>query len=234
MNLRFLISGVMTLVCLGAGWAVIAQRQDLEHLQVERQAQLTALSQDSAAPTPGGAKPAEAGSAPAQEESSSELLQLRSEVTRLTQRKQALANVQAENEQLRMKLAYRATNASPGTLLPPGFIRKSQAQMVGFNSPQDTIQTLLWAIHNRDSNTFLQSLAPEAAAIMQARFQQPGHSFEELFRGSEALAGMAVVEQHQLPDGSIEVKVQMGPSDVFSEGIKFRQVNGQWKLAQPF
>jgi hypothetical protein len=234
MNLRFLISGVMTLVCLGAGWAVIAQRQELEHLQGQRQAQLTALSQDSAAPTPDEAKPAETESALAQAGGSTELLQLRSEVTRLTQRKQALANVRAENEQLRTKLAYRATNAPSGTLLPPGFIRKSQAQMVGFNSPQDTIQTLLWAIHNRDSNTVLQALTPEAAGTMQARFQQPGHSFEEFFRGSEALAGMAVVEQHQLPDGSIEMKVQMGPSDIFSEGIKLRQVNGQWKLAQPF
>ena len=134
MNVRFLISGLMTLVCLGAAWAVIAQRQELGHLRVERQAQLTALSQDTTPQAASEAKPAATVSTPAQADSSSELLQLRSEVTRLTQRKQALANVPTENEQLRMKLAFRATNAAPGGLLPPGFIRKSQAQMVGYAS----------------------------------------------------------------------------------------------------
>lgn len=144
MNLRFLLSGLLTLVCLGAAWAVISQRQELGHLQVERQAQLASLSQDASAQPPGEAKPAEAASTLARSDSSAELLQLRSEVTRLTQRRQSLANVKSENEQLRMKIASRATNAAPGTALPAGYIRKSQARMVGYNSPQDVLQTLLW------------------------------------------------------------------------------------------
>jgi hypothetical protein len=234
MNPRFLISGFMTLVCLGAGWGVIAQHRELGQLRAERQTQLTALSQDTAAPALSDVNPVEPTATTAQIESSSELLKLRSEVTRLMQRKQALANVQAENEQLRTKVASRATNAAPGMTLPPGFIRKSQAQMVGFNSPQDTLQTLLWAIHNRDSNTLLQALTPESAGKMQARFNQSGDSMDKFFKGSEALPGMAVVEQQQLPDGSIELKVQVVPGEVLSEGIKFRQINGQWKMAQPF
>ena len=234
MNARFLISGLITLVCLGAAWAVIAQRQELGHLQVERQAQLAALSQDTTPPAAGESKPAESGSAPAQGASSSELLELRSEVTRLTQRRQSLANVKAENEQLRMKLASRATNAAPGTLLPPGFIRKSQAQMVGYNSPQDALQSFLWAVQHRDFNTVLQSFTPEAAQNMQAQVQQRGNSVDDFFRGTAALVGMALVEQKQLPDGSIEGKVQFGPTDAAPQSVVFRLVNGQWKVAGPF
>ena len=234
MNVRFLISGLMTLVCLGAAWAVIAQRQELGHLKIERQAQLTALSQDTTPQAPSGAKPAETVSTPAQADTSPELLQLRSDVTRLTQRKQALANVQKENEQLRMKLASRATNAAPGALLPPGFIRKSQAAMVGYNSPQDTLQSFLWAVQHRDFNSVLQSFTPEAAQNMQAQFQQAGRSPDDFFRDTAALPGLAIVEQKQLPDGSIEGKVQFGPSDAAPQSVVFRQVNGQWKVAGPF
>jgi hypothetical protein len=234
MNIRFLISSFMTLLCLGAAWAVIAQHQQLGHLRAEREAQLAALSQDAAAPAPTEVKPAEPGSAPPQAEGSSELLQLRNEVTRLTQRRQGLANVRAENERLRTQLATRGTNATPGAALPPGFIRKSQAQMVGFSSPQNTLQTLLWAVQNHDANTVLQSFTAETAQTMQAQVQQPGHSADEFFREAEALIGMALIEQKQLPDGSIEGKVQVAPDDSSPQRITFRQVNGEWKLAGPF
>jgi hypothetical protein len=45
---------------------------------------------------------------------------------------------------------------------------------------------------------------------------------------------MALVEQKQLPDGSIEAKVQFGPSDAIPQSVVFRLVNGQWKVAGPF
>jgi hypothetical protein len=234
MNLRFLISSVMALICLGAAWAVIAQHQELGHLRAERQGQLAAIAQDTASPAPSEVKPAESIAVPAPAESSSELLQLRSEVTRLTQQRQALANVRAENERLQAQVASRGTNATPGTVLPPGFIRKAQAQMVGYASPQDTIQSFLWAMQKHDFNTVLQSFTPEAAQSMQAQFQQPGHSVDDFFRGSEALVGIGISEQKQLPDGSIEAKVQMGLADFSAPSVVFRQVNGQWKVAGPF
>jgi hypothetical protein len=234
MNIRFLIGGLMTLICLGAAWAVIAQRQELGHLRIERQAQLAALSGDAASPAPTGVQPAQAGPAPVAPENPSELLQLRSEVTRLTQQRQALANVRAESERLRTQLASRSTNAAPGTVLPPGYIRKAQARMVGYNSPQDTLQTLLWGVQNHDFNTILQSFTAESAQKMQAQFQQSGRTVDDFFRGTEALVGMALIEQKQLPDGSIEAKAVMGPEDATPQAIKFQLINGQWKVAGPF
>ncbi len=234
MSLRFLISSLLILVCLAALWAVIAQRQELGHLRMSHQAQITALAQDTAAPAPSEVKPAEPAPGPAPEGSSSELLQLRSEVTRLTQQRQALAGVRTENERLRTQLASRGTNAPPGMAMPPGFIRKSQAQMVGYNSPQDTLQSLLWAFQNHDFNSLLQAYTPEAAQSMRARFQQPGPSIEALFHDADSVVGVALIEQKQLPDGSIEAKIQAGPGEVSPHRTIFRLVNGQWKVADPF
>jgi len=234
MNIRFLFSSLLTLLCAGAVWAVIAQRQELGHLRAERETRLTALSADVASPAPGDVKPAEPASAAAQTGSPSELLHLRGEVTRLTQQRQALANVVTENERLRSQLASRGTNVAPGMALPPGFIRKSQAQMVGYNSPQDTLQSFLWAVQNHDFSSVLHAFTMEAAQNMQAQFQQAGRSADDFFRDTAALVGLAIVEQKQLPDGSIEGKVQFGPSDAVPQSVVFRQINGQWKVAVPF
>lgn len=234
MNLRFLISSLLALICLGAVWAVISQHQQLGHLQAERQAQLAALSATPSSPASPEVQPAPAVPVTAGATNASELLQLRSEVTRLTQQRQVLATARADNEQLRVQLAARATNAAPGTTLPPGFIRRTQARMVGYNSPQDVLQTLLWGVQNRDFNTVLQSFTAESAQKLQAQFQQQGRSLDDFFRGTEALVGLAIIEQKQLPDGTIEAKVVMGPDDSTPQTMKFQSINGQWKVAGPF
>ena len=69
---------------------------------------------------------------------------------------------------------------------------------------------------------------------MQAQFQQPGHSVDDFFHGSDTLAGITITEQKQLPDGSIEAKVQIGFADFSAQSVVFRQTNGQWKVAGPF
>jgi len=84
------------------------------------------------------------------------LLRLRNEVSRLTGRKRELTGALTENESLRAQLARRATNSPAGTGLPAGYIRKNQAKMAGYNTPEDTIQSLLWALNNRDFPNLLQ------------------------------------------------------------------------------
>lgn len=230
MSIRFLFSSLLTLVCAGAVWAVIAQRQELGHLRTEREVRLTALSADIASPAPSDVEPAEPAAAAAQAEGPSELLQLRGEVTRLTQQRQALANVVTENERLRSQLASRGTNVAPGMALPPGFIRKSQARNVGFGSPEDTVQTFLWAMQNHDFNTLLQALTPGLAQVMQSRVRDSGRSMDDFFRDTDAFIGMGVFDRKQRPDGSIEAKAQI-TSDSPPQTVTFQLVNGQWKMA---
>src|SRR5204862_1759085 len=88
---------------------------------------------------------------------SSDLLQLRDRVHRLTQRRDELASIGLENQRLSEQLAIRATNGPPET----GYVRKSQAKFAGYATPENTLQTFLWAIHNRNYATYLDTLVPE-------------------------------------------------------------------------
>ena len=151
MNRRVLFGGFLAAVCLAILWGVWGQRSELAGLRAEHQqlqAQLAARADSP--PPPATAEPAGPASTSPQQALAvtPELLRLRNEVTRLTERRQALAGVRAENERLRAQLATRGTNGPAGFQLPPGYIRKSEARMVGYNSPDDTLQSLLWAVQN--------------------------------------------------------------------------------------
>jgi hypothetical protein len=232
MKPRFIISGGATLLCLAAIWAVMAQRQQLASLRAEQSLQLAALSYPAAGNAPGSTNKGEdAERAAGSQEASSELLHLRAEVTRLTQRRQALANVRAENDQLLKQVASRTTNAAPSSKLLPGFIRKAEARMVGYNTPQDTLQTFLWAVQNRDTNALLQVLTPESAQTLTSKIEQGENPLEGLW--TAPIIGMAIMEQRQMPDGTLEAKVGV-TADIPPQPIIFRQINGQWKMLGPF
>ena len=48
-----------------------------------------------------------------------------------------------------------------GFQLPPGYVRKRDARLVGFNTPEDTLQSLLWAIQNHDLAKVLEAFTPD-------------------------------------------------------------------------
>jgi hypothetical protein len=111
MNSRFLISGILTVLCAAALWSVVQRQQHLADLRARQQQLLAQL---------GPASPDAAGTSASESVAPSvaspsvppELLQLRAEVTRLTKQKNALAGVAAENGRLRAEFAAR-TNAPP-------------------------------------------------------------------------------------------------------------------------
>ena len=57
----------------------------------------------------------------------------------------------------------QGTNSSSGTL-PPGYVRKRQARLVGYNTPEDTIQSFLWAVQNHDAVRQILKVEPADAA----------------------------------------------------------------------
>jgi len=223
---RFLITFLAILLCLAAVCAVAARQKQLARLRAEERDTLSDLSQISAPP----AAPSESSSPHEAPAASTELLRLRSEVAQLTQRRQALAGVAAENRALKSQLASGATNAPSGVELPPGFLRKSQAQLVGYASPQDTLQSLLWAVQNRDLTNLLQALTPEAAHWLTAR--KSAHTAQELFDEIDTFVGMAVVATNQQPGGGLELEVETIPGRP-PVPIGFQQINGEWKIQGP-
>ena len=99
--------------------------------------------------------------------------------------------------------------------------------MAGYNTPEDTLQSLLWALHHKNSFHVLQAFTP--AAVEQ--FQRE-HPQEDILERMDALIGMAIVGKDQLSDGSVEVRVLVAP-DLPPAPFRLQSIDGQWKIASP-
>jgi len=228
MKSRTFIGVVPWLICAGLVWGLVAQHGQLTTLRAERE---KLAEQANGAMDSGGSAGEPAAGAAAQEskttESSAEVLRLRNEVTQLTARKQAMSGVRAENEKLKVQVAMGGTNAQSGIALPPGYLRKSDAVPRGYNSPQATLESFLWAIQNHDFTNLLQAVTPKFAEhlINEHGTKSP----EDFFKGAEHIPGINVLSERTLADGKVELEVEIVPG-VPSGKIQFEQVNGQWRM----
>ena len=227
MNRRALTIVLAVLLCLAALTTVSMQRAQLAALRAEQ----SRLLAESATPSAdlAHASAAEITTAPLAAPApavSSELLRLRSEVTRLTRQRAELGSAVIENQRLRAQAANHATNTATGIALPPGYVRASQARMAGYNTPEDAMETMLWAMHNHDLTNLLQGFTPDMAREIQAQAARESGSF---FRDADAFPGLSIVSREQMPDGTISVNAEIAPGMPFGP-IRFRQINGQWKM----
>jgi hypothetical protein len=236
MKPRALFGGLLIVLCLATLWGVWAQRSQLAGLHAEQQQLLAQLA--TRADGPVSPETAEATSAsPATPQptlvATPELLRLRNEVTRLTERRRELAGVRADNDRLRAQVARRGTNGPAGTQMPPGYLRKSEARLVGYNSPDDTIQSLLWSIQNHDLTNLLQAFSPDQSEQLMSEVLRSKRSAEDFFRDAGVVPGMAILDRKQLPDGVVELKMEMAPG-LTPAPVRMRQFGGQWKITAPF
>ena len=200
-----------------------AQRSQLHQLQLqcdELRAKRQLQAQEPLAPAQGSTQ-----TEPAGDRGSSELLQLRNQVGQLNRQMRELSQVQQEQVRLQEQLRQAGTNK---------FIRRSQAKRAGYQTPADTMETFLWSIQNRNVEALLECFTPEAAVAFKQAAANSGRSSEDFFREVQALVGMKITNQKTLPDGSIEIEVEMAPGPgIPSAKLRLENVNGQWKLATP-
>lgn len=161
-----------------------------------------------------------------------ELLRLRAEVTRLGNRKRELGGAQAENQRLQAQIAACGPNV-PGAVVPPAsYILKSQARNLGYSTPEATIETLLWAIQNRDPSRFLQAFDPQLAKQLETRMQNSS-STDALFEEFSALPGIHIRKKMDGTDGEVVVTMGIAP-EANSQPWRLKQLGGQWKLVEGF
>ena len=203
-------------------WSKSRQVSELRQKQKELLAQLS-TSAESAPVTPPNSEQAK----PADDSNTSELLRLRAEVNRLTRRKQELMAVSAENQRLKAQLASSSTNSKAP--LPNGYIRKSAAQNRGYDTPQNTLETFLWALQTQNITNFLDTFTPEAADNMRKVIESSSASVEDFFRLTKAMPGLRIMSTERTADGTIRAQVEIAPG-VNPESMRFRQIDGQWKL----
>ena len=227
MKPRTLIIGVSLSICGLTITGVVLQARQLDALREEGQRlrqKLKHLRDEEARTVSSAAVTKQAVSPP-----SLELLRLRNQVSQLLRRQRELANVQTENERLRTRIATARTNAANG--LPLGYIRKSEARNMGYTSPEATLQTLLWAIQNRDFTNLVASFTAESAREMQEQMKRSGNSVAEFFKDAEFLPGFNVLNRVATGDDALELKVEIVPGNgAYAQPMRFRLINGEWKM----
>jgi len=128
----------------------------------------------------------------------SELLRLRGEVTQLRQQTNDIAKLREENEKLRARASVSAnaveeTNAAPGAEIH----ERDSWVFAGYNSPENTVQSLIWAFSQTNKEAFLacidsnsddyasmlndtnfdQKMSEQAAELKSFRFGAPTRMF---------------------------------------------------------
>jgi len=227
MNSRAFIIIVCVGGCLATLIGTVVQGRKISDLRAERE-QLA--SDDHGAPTQllaDGPK-TQARKPVAADSPSLERLQLRSEVNRLMSRRRELLTVTNENARLRSQVAVSRTNAATAVALPPGYVRKSEARFVGYSTPENTVQSLLWAVQNQDFTNMMTAFTPDVAGQMRKQLERTGG--DEFFKNAGVIPGMHIVSQATALDGSIEAEVEIIPGQPLPDKMRFRQINGEWKL----
>jgi len=234
MNLKSTIMVSATVLSVGLLCSAFVQHGRLQELRKQRQQR---EEQASAQPRE-LSNPAAVPQTEVPHAVPSELLKLRNAVSQLTRRRDELAAIGAENARLKAQLASRATNGPAAS----GYVRKAEAKFSGYDTPENTLQTFLWAIRNKDYETWLNTLDPEFSEAIRKAEQGPNFSAEKIFEGAAAIPGLGItsLEPVQTPstDGTaqggtneeVSAQIQIGP-DIPEQTFRFRRVAGQWKLA---
>jgi hypothetical protein len=213
-------------VC-GAGlWGILSQGRQVSELQAEQNRLESVRLATNNPPAEIIATPSPTPEVPR------ELLQLRAEVARLSQQQRELAVTRQENERLRLQLENRRTNHAAAGFMGTGYVRKSELKWLGYNSPEDTLQSLFWAMKNHDLDKLLGALTSEQAQQFREAFQLTHDSAEQFFKSQEPgmPPGFRISDRHQNDDGTILLRVDVAP-DIPGETFTFRQIGGQWKIA---
>ena len=161
MNRRVFLSILLVAFCGCLLWALALQRRSILMLRMELQSKQ--VRAPALFPVPSELKSTASPEVPR------ELLRLRNQVSQLRRRRDELQAVRAEKERLVQEITARSTNHVG---LPPNYIRKSEARLVGYNSPEETLQSLLYAMRNRDTNSLFNAFTSNSARELQLQVKE--------------------------------------------------------------
>jgi hypothetical protein len=146
---------------------------------------------------------------------------LHSNISELTARKNQLTGALPDQDEIRTRLTVRQATDS-------GFIRKTNAKWLGTDTPANTFESALWALHNRRADALMQLLSPDTVKMIQ---QQMGNAPEKFFDAAAAIPAMRVSNQQFWGAATIKAELDLSPEDRTPRAIFFFLLDGQWKLA---
>lgn len=158
--------------------------------------------------------------------------QLRTVTNELEQLKAQVAQLRGENQQLRAS-PLPVTSASPtgqsqgGTLFP----RESWA-FAGYATPENALQSAVFAMSQGDYKTFAASMAPEEAARLQQSWadKTPEQIAEDGRRETANITGFRVLEKREVSPEQTVLTIYAGGEEKVQR-VVMQKVGEEWKLA---
>jgi hypothetical protein len=136
-----------------------------------------------------------------------ELAKLRDEVRLLRKRTNDLQTLQTELSRLRAQQNAIGSNAPPDVPVADIYPRESW-KFVGYDTPEDALQSVTWAISEGDEDTYMASLSPELADEMQSQLADGSFAEAAPLEMSNA-TGYRIVDREALSDDRVVVIVYM-------------------------
>jgi hypothetical protein len=135
------------------------------------------------------------------------------------------------NENARLRAEAEQQARKPAAKLPEGYILRKNARWLGQDTPEHALESLCWAIENRDADRLMNILPQREAERLRQEVAQKGADF---MKEAMAIPGLRILSRQDNPDGSVEMQVEMIPGMPEREMPKMRlkQVNGEWRMAQ--
>jgi myosin heavy subunit len=164
-------------------------------------------------------------------EANQDLPELRNEVGQLRKAAAELEKLRAENQQLRTRAkaaSERATSGGSSATLP-GFISRASLRNAGMNTPEDTAQTMFWAMTQGNVEVMAQCTGQTDKLADQATLNQMQAQREDAVQQFSGFPGFAVVAKTNLAPDEVSLSLQTGVGGA-PLTMKFKDVAGQWQL----
>jgi hypothetical protein len=170
-----------------------------------------------------------------------ELLKLRSEVTRLRAQTNELAALRQKNETLLATLKEQVKpvpptipgKKGPRDALPQDIHSVDTWAYRGYGRPEDTIESMHWAMMNGDRATFLGGMAPTLRSNMESHVSE--EDFAERKHTLET-SEFRILDRQIQSDNQMMMTVYFTRKDASgnivgnSEDTIFQKIDGEWKV----
>jgi hypothetical protein len=146
-----------------------------------------------------------------------ELADLRRQVEALRHRTNDVAGLQTEIQRLRNLLSAAANSAEGGTFpeVPASDIYPRDSWMfAGYDTPENTIQSIMWAVSEGDPDTYAAGITPELGGQLESEFADGSFASEGPLEMGD-VTGYRIVDRDVISGNQVVIILFMdGPNEL--------------------
>jgi hypothetical protein len=171
----------------------------------------------------------------------SEVHKLRNEVSQLRVGVKAVEQLRTENQQLRQANQQLQGGPKNGVVTPAaatsqeGYYAKENWAFTGYATPEAALQSVIWAMREGDTKTFLAGLAPEEMERVQKEWGSKSEAqiSADAKRGTDKINSIRILESKALSDDEVVLNVYAAGGEDKVRKISMKRVGVEWRLAGP-